>query len=194
LGEDAMSRVGQTPINVPENVKVTVDGSEIAVEGPKGKLNQTVPQAIDVNFDDGIITVKRPSDQKHHKSLHGLTRSLIANMIMGVTEGFEKRLRVVGTGYRAEVDRQNQLVLNVGYSHPVTYTPAEGITLTVDDSETIDGLPHIPITISGIDKQLVGQTAASIRQIKKPEVYQPCKGIRYEGERVRNKEGKTRGI
>jgi large subunit ribosomal protein L6 len=192
LGEDAMSRVGQTPINVPENVKVTVDGSEIAVEGPKGKLNQTVPQAIDVNFDDGIITVKRPSDQKHHKSLHGLTRSLIANMIMGVTEGFEKRLRVVGTGYRAEVDRQNQLVLNVGYSHPVTYTPAEGITLTVDDSETIDGLPHIPITISGIDKQLVGQTAASIRQIKKPEVYQPCKGIRYEGEQVRNKEGKTR--
>ena len=113
-------------------------------------------------------------------------------MIMGVTEGFEKRLRVVGTGYRAEVDRQNQLVLNVGYSHPVTYTPAEGITLTVDDSETIDGLPHIPITISGIDKQLVGQTAASIRQIKKPEVYQPCKGIRYEGEQVRNKEGKTR--
>ena len=189
-----MSRVGQMPINVPENVKVTVDRTEIAVEGPKGKLNQAVSPAIDVNFADGIITVKRPSDQKHHKSLHGLTRSLIANMVMGVTEGFEKRLRVVGTGYRAEVDSQNQLVLNVGYSHPVTFTPAEGITLSVNGSETIDGQPHIPITISGIDKQLVGQTAASIRQIKKPEVYQPCKGIRYEGEQVRNKEGKTRGI
>lgn len=180
------------PINVPDNVKVTVDGAEIAVEGPKGNLNQTVHQAIDVSLDDGVITVKRPSDLKHHKSLHGLTRSLIANMILGVTEGFEKKLRVVGTGYRAEVDRQNRLVLNVGYSHPVTYTPAEGITLSVDDSETIDGQPHIPVTISGVDKQLVGQTAASIRQIKQPEVYQPCKGIRYEGEQVRGKEGKAR--
>lgn len=187
-----MSRVGQMPINVPDNVKVTVDGAEIAVEGPKGQLNQTVPQAVDVSLDDGVIAVKRVSDQKHHKSLHGLTRSLIANMIMGVTQGFEKKLRVVGTGYRAEVDRQNRLVLSVGYSHPVTYTPAEGIVLSVDDSETIDGQPHIPITVSGVDKQLVGQTAASIRQIKKPEVYQPCKGIRYEGEQVRNKEGKAR--
>ena len=169
-----MSRIGQMPINVPENVTVTVDGREIAVEGPKGKLNQTIPQGIDVNFDDGVITVKRPTDQKHHKSLHGLTRSLVANMVMGVIEGFEKRLRVVGTGYRAEIDRENQLVLNVGYSHPVKYPPAEGITLSVDNSETVDGQPHIPITISGIDKQLVGQTAASIRQIKKPEVYQPC--------------------
>ena len=187
-----MSRVGQMPINEPDNVKVTVDGAQIAVEGPKGKLNQTVPQAIDVSLDDGVVTVKRPSNQKHHKSLHGLTRSLIANMIMGVTEGFEKKLRVVGTGYRAEVDRQNRLVLSVGYSHPVTYTPAEGIVLSVDNSETIDGQPHIPITVSGVDKQLVGQTAASIRQIKKPEVYQPCRGIRYEGEQVRNKEGKAR--
>jgi large subunit ribosomal protein L6 len=187
-----MSRIGQMPINVPSSVTVTLEAAHIAVEGPKGKLDQTIPHGIQVNLDNGVITVERPSNQKLHKSLHGLTRSLIANMVAGVTDGFEKRLRVVGTGYRAEVDRQNRLVLNVGYSHPVTFTPAEGITISVDRPETVDGQPHIPVIVNGIDKQVVGQTAASIRQIKEPEVYQPCKGIRYEGEQVRNKEGKTR--
>ncbi|MCH8289580.1 50S ribosomal protein L6 [Candidatus Poribacteria bacterium] len=187
-----MSRVGQMPINVPNTVKITIDGRDIAVAGPKGQLTQTIPQSIQVNFDNGVITVERPSDQKVHKSLHGLTRSLIANMVTGVTEGYEKRLRVVGTGYRAEIDSQNRLILNVGYSHSVTFAPAEGITLSVGTSISVDAQPHIPITVNGIDKQVVGQTAASIRQIKKPEVYQPCKGIRYEGEQVRNKEGKTR--
>lgn len=187
-----MSRVGQMPINVPSTVKITIDGRDIAVAGPKGQLTQTIPQSIQVNFDNGVITVERPSDQKVHKSLHGLTRSLIANMVTGVTEGYEKRLRVVGTGYRAEIDPQNRLILNVGYSHSVTFAPAEGITLSVGTSISVDAQPHIPITVNGIDKQVVGQTAASIRQIKKPEVYQPCKGIRYEGEQVRNKEGKTR--
>ena len=106
-------------------------------------------------------------------------------------KGFEKKLYIVGVGYRAEIDRQNCLVLNVGYSHPVTFTPPDGVTVIVDPSENIDGLPHIPISVKGIDKQMVGQVAASIRQIKKPEVYKPSKGIRYEGEQVRNKEGKT---
>ena len=187
-----MSRIGQMPIEVPANVKITLDGADIAVEGPKGKLDWTVPSGNSVKIDDGQIAVERLSDQKTHKSLHGLTRSLIANMVKGVTEGFEKKLRVVGTGYRAEISSQKSLVLNVGYSHPVTYDPPEGITINVDSTENVDGQLHTPVTVSGVDKQLVGQVAASIRQIKKPEVYQPCKGIRYDGERVRMKEGKAK--
>ena len=112
-------------------------------------------------------------------------------MVTGVSEGFEKKLRVVGTGYRAEVNRQKVLVLDVGYSHSVSYSPPAGITLSVEATETVDGQTHTPILVSGIDKQLVGQVAASIRQIKKPEIYKPCKGIRYDGERVRDKEGKA---
>jgi large subunit ribosomal protein L6 len=192
LGKDTMSRIGQMPIEVPANVKITLDGADIVVEGPKGKLDWTVPEGSNVKMGDGQIAVERLSDQKTHKSLHGLTRSLIANMVQGVTEGFEKKLRVVGTGYRAEIDSQKSLVLNVGYSHPVTYEPPEGITISVDSTENVDGQIHTPVSVSGVDKQLVGQVAASIRQIKKPEVYQPCKGIRYEGERVRMKEGKAK--
>ena len=187
-----MSRVGQMPIAVANNVKITLNNRDLTVEGPKGKLQRTLPSDMIIDVGDSEINVKRPTNQKNHKALHGLTRSLIANMVTGVTEGFEKRLRLVGTGYRAEVDRQNRLVLTVGYSHPVTFTPPDGITLSVDTPISVDGQPHIPIVVSGINKEDVGQVAASIRQIKKPEVYQPSKGIRYEGERVRNKEGKTR--
>ena len=187
-----MSRIGRMAIKVPANVKVVVERTDITVEGPKGNLNWKIPENIKVNLVDGIIAVSRPSNQKIHRSLHGLTRSLIANMVAGVSKGFEKRLRAVGTGYRAEIDRQKRLVLNVGYSHPVIYSPPNGVTLSVGTLENVDGQPHIPITVNGIDKQLVGQVAASIRQIKKPEVYEPCKGIRYEGEHVRMKEGKAR--
>ena len=186
-----MSRIGEMPIQMDSKVKVALDQKDITVEGPKGSLNWTIPEGIAVNLEDGLITVERSTNQKIHKSLHGLTRSLIANMVTGVTEGFQKKLILVGVGYRAEVDRQNRLVLNVGYSHPVTYEPPDDISLNVDAPETVGGQPHTPITVSGIDKAVVGQVAATIRQIKKPEVYEPSKGIRYEGERVRMKEGKT---
>ena len=186
-----MSRIGQMPIRMDAKVKIVLDQKDITVEGPKGSLNWTIPEGITVNLADGFITIERSTNQKTHRALHGLTRSLIANMVTGVTEGFEKRLLLVGIGYRAEVDRQKRLVLNVGYSHPVTYVPPEGITLSVGAPETVGGQPYIPITVNGIDKGLVGQVAASIRKIKKPEVYEPSKGLRYEGERVRMKEGKT---
>ena len=186
-----MSRIGHMPITMDSKVKIALDENDITVEGPKGTLNWTIPAGIVVNLGDESITIGRLTNQKVHRSLHGLTRSLIANMVTGVTEGFEKKLTLVGVGYRAEIDRQKRLVLNVGYSHPVTFEPPEGVSLSVGDSETVGGQPHTPITVSGIDKALVGQVAASIRQIKKPEVYEPSKGLRYEGERVRNKEGKT---
>ncbi len=186
-----MSRIGQMPIQTDTKVKIALGQNDITVEGPKGSLNWTIPEGIAVSLADGLITVERSTDLKSHKSLHGLTRSLIANMVAGVTDGFEKKLILVGIGYRAEIDNQKRLVLNVGYSHPVIYEPPDGITLSVEASENIGGQPHTPITVSGIDKALVGQVAASIRQIKKPEVYEPSKGIRYEGERVRMKEGKT---
>lgn len=188
-----MSRIGQIPIPIPSSVKVAFNDNEVQVEGPKGALNWIVPQGIDANIEENVITITRLNDEKQQKALHGLARSLIANMVTGVSEGFEKKLRVVGTGYRAEVNRQNVLTLDVGYSHSVTFTPPEGITLTVEPPENIDGQAHIPIVVSGIDKQVVGQVAASIRQIKKPETYKPSKGIRYDGERVRDKEGKVAG-
>ena len=188
-----MSRIGLKPIPVPDKVQIALNKSNVQVEGPKGSLNWELPDGIDVTLDENVLTVQRKSELKQYKALHGLARSLIANMVTGVSEGYEKRLRVVGTGYRAEVNRENDLVLDVGYSHSVTYTPPDGITLSVEASENIDGQAHTPIIVSGIDKQLVGQVAASIRQIKKPETYKPSKGIRYDGERVRDKEGKVAG-
>lgn len=186
-----MSRIGQQPIPVPDKVQVVLNDNDVHVEGPKGSLDWRLPNGIDATLDENVITVQRTSDLKHYRALHGLARSLIANMVMGVSEGFEKKLRVVGTGYRAEINRQKDLVLEVGYSHSVNYTPPDGITLSVEPTETVDGQTHTPVLVSGIDKQLVGQVAASIRQIKKPEIYKPCKGIRYDGERVRDKEGKA---
>ena len=188
-----MSRIGLKPIPIPDKVQIALNESNVQVDGPKGSLNWELPNGIDVTLDENVLTVRRNSELKHYKALHGLARSLIANMVTGVTEGFEKRLRVVGTGYRAEVNRENNLVLEVGYSHSVTYTPPDGITLSVEASENIDGQAHTPVIVTGIDKQVVGQVAASIRQIKKPETYKPSKGIRYEGERVRDKEGKVAG-
>ncbi len=186
-----MSRIGLQPIPVPDKVQIALNNSDVQVDGPKGSLNWRVPDGINVTLEENVLIVQRKSELKHHKALHGLTRSLIANMVTGVSEGFEKKLRVVGTGYRAEVNRESNLVLDVGYSHSVTYSPPDGITLSVEATESIDGQTHTPVIISGIDKQLVGQVAASIRQIKKPEIYKPCKGIRYDGERVRDKEGKA---
>ena len=186
-----MSRIGLKPIPVPDKVQVALDKSDVQVDGPKGSLNRKLPEGINATLAENVLTVRRTSELKQYKALHGLARSLIANMITGVSEGFEKKLRVVGTGYRAEVNRDKNLVLDVGYSHAVTYAPPEGVTLSVEATETIDGQTHTPVVVSGIDKQLVGQVAASIRQIKKPEVYKPCKGIRYDGERVRDKEGKA---
>lgn len=186
-----MSRIGLKPIPVPDKVQVALNDSDVQVEGPKGNLNWVLPDGINVTLEENVLTVQRKSELKQYKALHGLARSLIANMVTGVSEGFEKKLRVVGTGYRAEVNREKNLVLDVGYSHSVTYVPPEGIMLSVEATETIDGQTHTPVVISGIDKQLVGQVAASIRQIREPDVYKPCKGIRYEGERVRDKEGKA---
>ena len=186
-----MSRIGLKPIPVPDKVEIALNKGNVQVDGPKGSLNWNLPEGIDVALDENVLTVQRNSELKRYKALHGLARSLIANMVTGVLEGFEKKLRVVGTGYRAEVNRENNLVLDVGYSHAVTYVPPEGITLSVEASENIDGQAHTPIVVAGIDKQVVGQVAASIRQIKKPDIYKPCKGIRYEGERVRDKEGKA---
>ena len=186
-----MSRIGLKPIPVPDRVQIALNKSSVQVDGPKGSLNWELPNGIDATLGENVLTVQRNSELKQYKALHGLARSLIANMITGVSEGFEKRLRVVGTGYRAEVNRENNLILDVGYSHQVTYTPPDGITISVEASENIDGQAHTPIIITGVDKQLVGQVAASIRQIKKPETYKPSKGIRYEGERVRDKEGKA---
>jgi len=187
-----MSRVGYRPIEVPSNVKLNLNRSDIVVEGPRGKLNWTVPNGIRLNIEGNTVTLERENNQRQYKSLHGLSRTLIANMVIGVTEGFQKKLRVVGNGYRAEVNRQKELVLSVGYSHPVTYSPPDGIEIAVEPPESVEGQPHIPIVVSGIDKQLVGQVSATIRQVKKPEAYKPSKGIRYDGERVRMKEGKAR--
>ena len=189
-----MSRVGKMPVDVPANVKVTLEQGSITVEGPKGVLTQKIPSGINVAVEDSQIVVTRPSDNKIHKSLHGLTRSLINNMVIGVTEGFEKRLRLVGIGRDIiQVQGVNKLVMRerIFYSHPVTYTAPEGISISLGPEEIVERLTEVPIIVSGIDKQLVGEVAAEIRRIKKPEVYKPCKGIRYEGERVRMKVGKS---
>jgi len=188
-----MSRIGLKPIPVPDKVQVVLNESAVQVEGPKGSLNWEVPDGIDVTYVENALIVQRESELKRYKALHGLTRSLIANMVTGVSEGFEKKLRVVGTGYRAEISRENDLILDVGYSHSVISSPPDGVPLKVEATETIDGQTHTPVVVSGIDKQLVGQVAASIRHIRKPDSYKPCKGIRYDGERVRDKEGKAAG-
>ena len=187
-----MSRVGRKPIPVPPDVKVTIsEGNLVTVEGPKGKLVQKFHPDMIIKQEGDFIKVERPSDNRFHRSLHGLTRALLANMVTGVKDGFEKRLRVVGVGYRAQL-QGDQLVMQLGYSHPVIFKIPEGIKVTVGNPEPLGGVPSIPIVVSGIDKQLVGETAAAIRRLKKPGVYRPSVGIRYEGERVRMKEGKTR--
>ena len=175
-----MSRIGKRPIEVPAGVIVSVDPGRVTVSGPKGELRQQVPARMQIAQEEGSITVTRPTERGEDRALHGLTRTLIANMVEGVTTGFEKRLEIQGVGYRAALAGTN-LELSVGYSHPVRITPREGISFEVP----------IPtqIVVRGIDKQIVGQTAAEIRKVRPPEPYKG-KGIRYEGEHVRRKVGK----
>src|SRR5881227_1887559 len=175
-----MSRIGRQPISVPAGVLVSVDPGRVTVSGPRGELRTVVPQRMKIEQQDGVITVSRPTERGEDRALHGLTRTLVANMVEGVTSGFEKRLEIQGVGYRAALSGTN-LELQVGYSHPVRITPRQGIEFEVP----------IPtqIVVRGIDKQLVGQTAAEIRKVRPPEPYKG-KGIRYEGEHVRRKVGK----
>jgi large subunit ribosomal protein L6 len=175
-----MSRIGKRPIEVPAGVTVTVDPGRVTVHGPKGELRQVVPQRISIAQEDGTITVTRPTERGDDRALHGLTRTLVANMVEGVTKGFEKRLEIQGVGYRAAMSGSN-LELQVGYSHPVRITPRQGIEFEVP--------APTQVVVRGIDKQLVGQTAAEIRKVRPPEPYKG-KGIRYEGEFVRRKVGK----
>jgi len=176
-----VSRIGKQPIPVPSGVEVIVEGPSVSVKGPKGSLNGTFHPDMEIGLDEGVITVSRPSDSRDHRSLHGLTRTLVNNMIVGVSEGFARNLEIVGVGYRA-VLKGSDLELALGFSHPVVYPAPAGITFEVPAPTRI--------TVRGIDKQQVGQVAAEIRKIRPPEPYKG-KGVRYEGERVRRKLGKT---
>ena len=176
-----MSRIGNKPVTVPEGVEVNLDGQKITVKGPKGTLEREIHNNISVKLENGVITVSRINDQKENRSLHGLTRTLINNMIEGVSKEFTKTLEINGVGYRA-AKQGKTLVLTLGYSHPVNMEEPEGITYEVPNQNTI--------IVRGIDKQLVGQKAAEIRSKRPPEVYRG-KGIKYNYERIRRKEGKT---
>jgi large subunit ribosomal protein L6 len=175
-----MSRIGKRPIEVPSGVTVQVEPGRVAVSGPLGSLQQAVPQRMEIAQEDGVLTVARPTERGEDRALHGLTRTLVANMVEGVTKGFEKRLEIQGVGYRATL-KGSDLELSVGYSHPVTVKPRTGVTFEVP--------APTQVIVKGIDKQVVGQTAAEIRKIRPPEPYKG-KGIRYEGEYVRRKVGK----
>ncbi len=178
-----MSRIGKLPVPVPSGVEVTLDDRHVTVKGPKGTLSHTVAAPITVARDeDGAVTVTRPDDERESRSLHGLTRTLIANMVTGVTQGYEKKLEIVGVGYRVLSKGPNQLEFQLGYSHPIVFDAPEGITFTVEGPTRFG--------VAGIDKQLVGEVAANIRKLRKPEPYKG-KGIRYAGEVVRRKVGKA---
>ena len=177
-----MSRIGRIPVPVPAGVDVTIDGSQVSVKGPKGTLQHTVASPITIEKnEDGALQVSRPDDERDSRSLHGLTRTLIANMVVGVTEGYEKKLEIVGTGYRV-LARGSDLEFALGYSHPVSVKAPEGITFTVESATKF--------AVQGIDKQLVGEVAANIRKLRKPDPYKG-KGVRYAGEVVRKKVGKA---
>ena len=183
-----MSRIGRAPIPVPPKVQVTwAEDNLVTVKGPKGQLSCQVNPELSLKLEDGTITVSRPSDSKPHKAMHGLYRTLVNNMVVGVTNGFTKQLEIHGVGYRASKVGDNLIIL-VGYSHPVEVQPPPGITLNVDGVDA--ATKATKISVSGIDKQLVGQVAASIRAIRKPEPYKG-KGIRYTGEAIRRKAGKA---
>ena len=176
-----MSRIGNKPITVPAGIGVTIDGQKITVKGPKGTLERTVNDNISIKLENGVIVVARPNDEKENRSLHGLTRTLINNMIEGVSNEFSKQLEINGVGYRA-AKQGNKIVLTLGYSHPVEMVEPEGITYEVPNPNSI--------IVKGIDKELVGQMAAEIRSKRPPEVYRG-KGIKYVDEHIRRKEGKT---
>ncbi|KAA6443952.1 50S ribosomal protein L6 [Bacillus swezeyi] len=176
-----MSRVGKKLLEIPSGVTVTMNDNTVTVKGPKGELTRTFHPDMKIKIEDNVLTVERPSDNKEHRALHGTTRSIIGNMVEGVSKGFERGLELVGVGYRASKSG-NKLVLNVGYSHPVEIVPENGIEIEVP-SQT-------KIVVKGTDKERVGATAANIRAVRSPEPYKG-KGIRYEGEMVRRKEGKS---
>ncbi|QWT24042.1 50S ribosomal protein L6 [Subtercola sp. PAMC28395] len=176
-----MSRIGRLPIEIPAGVEVTVDGQAVTVKGPKGELALTVKAPIEAKVEDGQVLVTRPDDERESRSLHGLTRTLIANQIIGVTQGYTKGLEVVGTGYRVAAKGAN-VEFALGYSHSITVEPPAGISFTVEGVNKL--------TVSGIDKQAVGEVAANIRKLRKPEPYKG-KGVRYAGEVVRRKAGKS---
>jgi large subunit ribosomal protein L6 len=178
-----MSRIGKKPVLVPKNVTATLEGQTIKVKGPRGELERRLHPALGVTLDDGIIVVSRPSDEAEHKALHGLTRTLVSNMVEGVTKGFQKQLEIVGVGYKAET-RPYGLQLALGFSHPVEYRAPKGIKLSAPQPTQI--------TIEGADKEMVGQVAAELRSLRPPEPYKG-KGIKYVGEQIRRKAGKAGG-
>ncbi|MBA3654710.1 MAG: 50S ribosomal protein L6 [Actinobacteria bacterium] len=177
-----MSRIGKAPIPVPSGVEVSLDGGRVAVKGPQGTLERVIPVPITIRQDDSILVVERPNDERENRALHGLTRSLVNNMVEGVTSGFVKELEIVGVGYRAAAQGPNKLELALGFSHPVFIDAPDGIAFEVPTPTRI--------IIRGIDKELVGQVAANIRKLRKPEPYKG-KGVRYLGEHVRRKAGKA---
>jgi large subunit ribosomal protein L6 len=176
-----MSRIGKAPIEIPSGVDVTITGQHVTVKGPKGTLSRVIPGEIIVRKEDSTLLVERPNDERQNRSLHGLSRTLVSNMVIGVTDGFSKELEIVGVGYRAEAQGAN-LRLALGFSHPVNVPAPDGITFEIP--------VQTRIIIKGIDKELVGQVAANIRSIRKPEPYKG-KGVRYAGERILRKAGKT---
>ncbi|WP_019157099.1 50S ribosomal protein L6 [Robertmurraya massiliosenegalensis] len=176
-----MSRVGKKPIEIPTGVTVTINGNVVTVKGPKGELTRSFSSDMEIVVSENVINVVRPSDSKEHRTIHGTTRALLANMVEGVSKGFERNLELIGVGYRAQ-KQGKKLVLNVGYSHPVEIEPEEGIEIEVPS--------NTKVTVKGISKERVGALAANIRDVRPPEPYKG-KGIRYEGEYVRRKEGKT---
>jgi large subunit ribosomal protein L6 len=177
-----VSRIGLMPVVLPDGVEVKIKGSNVQVKGPKGELQHTFPADMDIKLDKGEVTVERPSDEPNHRALHGMTRALINNMVVGVSSGFSKVLEVNGVGYRASLEGKD-LVLNVGFSHPVKVEPPEGIEFEVDERTR-------QITVKGYDKQVVGHVAADIRKVRPPEPYKG-KGIKYLDERIRRKAGKA---
>src|SRR5438552_8055589 len=176
-----MSRIGRRPIAIPAGVEIDLDGPRITVRGPKGELQRTLPAVIRVRIDDGTVLVERPSEAKPHRELHGLTRTLVANMVEGVTNGYRKTLEITGVGYRAQKVGE-KLQLSLGYSHPVEIEPPPGISFELENPTRL--------AVVGIDKELVGQVAAAVRASRKPEPYKG-KGVRYAGEQVRRKAGKA---
>lgn len=178
-----MSRIGRMPIAIPKGVEVEIKGSNIRVKGPKGELSRTLPAAMIIEREDDTITVKRPNDERQNRALHGMTRALVNNMVTGVSAGFEKILEINGVGYRAEIDPKKNLVLYMGYSHPVVMEPPSGINFDVDPKTR-------QIKVQGHDKEMVGQVAANVRKVRPPEPYHG-KGIKYIDETIRRKAGKA---
>jgi large subunit ribosomal protein L6 len=177
-----MSRIGKKPIDIPGGVDVKLDGNTVRVTGPKGELHWSCPETVSLSLDEGKVLVKRAGDSKPERSLHGLSRSLVANMVTGVSQGYQKVLEITGVGYRAQV-QGNKIVFTLGYSHPVEFQLPQGITAAVDQKQTT-------LTVTGIDKQQVGQVAANIRALRPPDAYKG-KGVRYAGQRLKLKVGKA---